>query len=369
MEWRLTEEKRAERRAFLERRQLGIGGSDLPAILGVSQYANALDVYHQKTRPIREEDVEDDSIHQLRGSVLEPVALAHYWLKTGRVGRAVKKVTRNPAFPAVAVSLDFEVFTDPSRVDMEGVGVGEIKCPVSSVYRRVHESGLRDAELVQLQTNIAAARRTWGSFCYFNMEDKDGPVLALDQRADPAMGEFLLRTGQRFWDEHVVPRVAPDPKAWRLLEDRDAPKLVDLSGELRVLPDDDAFARRVAMMLEAKDTANDAEENYRQMQRDVLATLMENGIGKAQIPGLARLTVVTKKGAVGFDVDRLRDALPLDRDKVERWLREQTSPAWLDKDPAAIVGRMLFECQLDLEVFRTEGAPSQYLLPKRSAKD
>lgn len=368
---RFTPEQRQARLEFLQRRQQGIGGSDLPAILGLSQYQDCLDVFHSKTRPIREEDVEDDTIHQLRGHYLEGTALAHYWLHTGRKGRAVKKPVSHPDYPAVSVSQDFEVFSDEARPEgFRGVGVGEIKCPVSSVYRKVHESGLRDSELVQLQTNIAARRAEWGTFCYFNMEDKDGPVLALDQVADVDMGAFLLAAGQRFWDEHVVPRVAPDPKAWRLLERTDAPKLVELSGEMVVLEKDGAFARKVGLMLDAKDTMSEAEEHYRTMQKDVLEALLAQQIGKAQIPGLARLTVVTKAGGKKLDADRLRNHVPLDRDLVEKWLRE-----WQEGEPEVPhftpedVGRLLFECPLDLERFYVEGSPSQYLLPKRSSSE
>lgn len=369
MTTKLTEAEREERLAFLQRRQRGIGGSDLPVILGLSSYRNALDVYYDKTRPIREEDIESDTIHQLRGHLLEPVALAHYWKHTGRKGRAVRKAIKHPAYPHVAVSRDFEVFSDAERAEgMRGRGVGEIKCPMSSVFRAVHEHGLRDSELVQLQTNIAVARDSWGTFCYFNVEDKDGPVLAFDQIADPDMGKFLLESGERFWTDHVELRVPPDPAAWRLLAQPEAPKLLELSGTLEELPRDDVLAQLVSRTLDAKDTASEAEDHYRELQAQVFEQLKTRGIGKAQIPGLARLTIVTKAGSSRFDRERLDRACPLDRDKVEAWLREQSVMAALDLPPAE-VGRMLFETQLDLGGFETQGAPSQYLLAKRSASE
>ena len=140
----LTEEERAERMAFLTRRQLGIGGSDMPQILGVSNWGDALSVYHSKTRPILPEDIEGDSIHQMRGNTFEPLALDHYKRKTGRRCARRSGASHHPNYPNVVVSIDFDIFADESRdPSMRGTGVGETKSPVSSVYRRVYEEGLR----------------------------------------------------------------------------------------------------------------------------------------------------------------------------------------------------------------------------------
>lgn len=364
----LTPEKRAKRFEFLQRRQEGIGGSDVPVIIGLSPYKNAVDIYYEKTRPISEEDIEDDNIHQLRGHSFEAMALAHYWLKTGRRGRRVSTPTRHPDYPNVVVNIDFDIFADPDRPEgMQGPGVGETKSPIKEVFRKVHEHGLRDTELVQLQTNIAVARREWGSFNYFNMEDSNGPVLPLDQVANEEMGAFLLSNAQRFWNEHVVPRIPPDPTEWRLMERKDAPKIVDLSGERVTLPTDDAFARQARRLLDCKDTYKEAEKRYRELQDVVFEQLRETGVGKAHIPGSANLTVVTKAGRKGFDVKRLANHLALDRDKVERWLQDwRVNGADIGVED---IGRLLFECVLDLSVFETEGDPSQYLLANRTSEE
>lgn len=363
----LTPESRARRFDFLTRRQGGIGGSDMAPIFGLSDYKNALDIYHEKTRPIREEDIEDDNIHQLRGHTFEEMAVAHYWAHTSRRGRRVSGATRHPDFPNVVVSLDFEIFQDQTREEewSRGTGVGETKAPVAGVFRSIREKGPRDAVLIQLQTNIAVARREWGSFNYFNMEDKDGPTLVVDQPLDADMGSFLLTNGQRFWDEHVVPRIAPDPEEWRLLAEKEAPDIKEVGGDLKMLPNDDGFAADVRQMLEAKDVADLAEKNYRRLQDAVFQAVRDQGIHKARLSQLARLTVVTKKGRAGFDKARLADHLPLDRDKVERWLDYYPDA----EIPAADVGRLLFDCVLDLDIFRTEGQPSQHLLAAWTDKE
>lgn len=395
----LSATKKKERLAFLRRRQFGIGGSDMPVILGLSTFVpqgrsnplNCLDVYFSKTRPIREEDIEDDNIHQMRGHAFEEMALAHYIAKTERDCVRVSEPTSHPDYPNVIVSRDFQIEPDESREEgKRGRGTGETKSPISKVFGKVIESGLRQSELIQLQTNIAASQDEWGSFCYFNMEHNSGPVIAVDQLANPDMGEFLLKNGQRFWDEHVVPRIPPIPSEWKLLEGEAAPIIVDMSGELQII-EDDIFTATVVRLLDRKDNVKKAKEQFEETKQEVFQYLTEFpcpecgpdevglqvecercdgtgliGLGKAQIPELARLTVVTKKGQTSRNWAQLQDSLPLDRDKVERWLREWDSR--FGGEWEADLGRLLFECIIDLSVFETVGNPTQYLLPNRMAK-
>ena len=362
----MTTQEMERRRAFLERRQGGIGGSDIPKIIGVSQYGDALDVYYDKTRPIRDEDVEEDTIHQKRGHVLEPMALAEYWYKTKRKGRAWPgDYVQHPDFPACIVTPDAETFRDAEREEgFRGPGVVEVKSPVSSIFRRVYEEGLRDSEIVQLQFNCAVARREWGTLVYYTLEEKSGPLIHVDLVADPRLGAFLLEAAQRFWDEHVVPRIPPDPDEWQLMAATDAPKLVEVTGETELLDDGELFDRKLLSMLDLHDTAKDAEERRKAIGKEVLDRLVELGLKKARVPKVARLTVVTKKGRVSFNKERLRNAMPLDRDKVERWLREH-GPSESVPMTAYDVGRMLFDCTLDLEQFEKVGAPTRHLLAKR----
>lgn len=396
---RLTDSERARRLRFLTRRQRGIGGSDMPVILGLSTYIpegrsnprNAIDIFHDKTRPIREEDIQDDNIHQLRGHSFEGMALEHYTRKTGRTVTAVdpKEGTFHPEYPNVIVSRDFQIEPDEERAEgFRGRGTGETKAPVKEVFGHVIDHGLRQSELIQLQTNIAASQDEWGGFCYFNMEHNKGPVLAPDQMADPVMGKFLLEAGQRFWNEHVVTGIRPVPSEWKLLEDENAPVIIDMSGELELLTNA-VFRKLVARCLDRKDTKNDAEAQYRETLAEVFEWLKAypcpecsgkaddcprcDGagtvpIGKAQLTELARLTVVTKKGSTSRSWPQLVDALPLDRDMVARWLAEWDSRFRDDPKWKVALGRMLFECELDLTAFETVGHQSQYLLANRSKK-
>lgn len=63
------------RQEWLEWRRLGVGSSDVPAIMGVSPYNNILDIYLSKINPVEEK--EPNWAMQL-GNKLEPIARAKY---------------------------------------------------------------------------------------------------------------------------------------------------------------------------------------------------------------------------------------------------------------------------------------------------
>ena len=216
--------------------------------------------------------------------------------------------------------------------------------------------------MIQLHTNIAVSRRGWGSFCYFNMEDQNGPVMSVDQVADPELGQFLLEQGQRFWDEHVEPRIPPNPADWAMSGMSDAPPIVETSGTLEILEDDDILEGMVRRLLDAKDMKKEATEAFDELKVNVLTALLARPepIGKAQIPGLARLSVVTKKGRVTTNMDALKESMPLDRDKVAKWVKEFGIEFPSDVDD------MMADCGVDFDLYRKEGNPSQYLLPNRT---
>lgn len=357
---RFTEAERERRYEFLVNRQKGVGGSDIPRIVGVSSYGNALDVYYEKTRPIDKALIDDDTIHQMRGHQLEGTALAHYWLHTGRRGRATGIVVSHPDFPNVRVRRDFEVFAESNNLPegAEGTGTGELKAPVSAVFGKVISDGLRESEIVQLQTNIAASRHQWGSIAYFSLEHSKGPITYADLLADEALGQFLLEQGQRFWDEHVVPRIPPDPNEWaHLMQRADAPPIYELNGEVDPVVDDEPLVTAIAKEIELKELKKEAESVYRTAQSTLFDLMVEREARKVHAAGVGKATVVTSKGREKLLEDTLRNAMPLDRDKVERWLRESGGGPY---DPAD-VGRMLFECTLDIDQFKTRGEPSQHV--------
>jgi len=325
-------------------------------ILGIVRWGgtayNALEAYHRLTRDLYDEDLE--SIDLLRGRHMEADIAGWYWEETGHGGRAWPGgYLTHPDYPAFVCHPDFEVFSTDGR----GPGVLEVKAPRRATFSRVYESGLRQSEIVQLQTYLAVSGRGWGAYAYGNLEHEAGPVLPIQVESDPELAKFLLDVGQRFWDNHVRPRVPPDPDDWRLIEDTDAPDVVETTGERKVVHDPE-IATSLRETLEAKAVKSDAENLYRERKKE-LQRLVEGraGTDRLQVPGVGKVTIVRNAGRESFSRDALEAHKPIDRDKLWRWLQSQAASFNGDHE------ELLTSLELDLDAFVRLGKPYSYPLP------
>lgn len=85
------------REAFLKERMTGVGGSDSPALLGLSSFKTALDVYLQK----RGEDAFNETPATRWGNLLEPVVRQEYAERTGRTVTLPAAMLRHEKYPFV----------------------------------------------------------------------------------------------------------------------------------------------------------------------------------------------------------------------------------------------------------------------------
>ena len=155
-----------------------------------------------------------------------------------------------------------------------------------------------------------------------------------------------------------MPRIPPDPNEWaHLMQRADAPPIYELNGEVDPVVDDEPLVTAIAKEIELKELKKEAESVYHTAQSTLFDLMVEREARKVHAAGVGKATVVTSKGREKLLEDTLRNAMPLDRDKVERWLRESGGGPY---DPAD-VGRMLFECTLDIDQFKTRGEPSQHV--------
>ena len=93
-----TDNKRLD---WLKWRTFGVGGSDVPAIMGDSPYSNILDIYDSKINPVQEKE---PNYAMALGNKLEPIARSTYELLTGNDFPAANFV--HASKPYLRVSLD-----------------------------------------------------------------------------------------------------------------------------------------------------------------------------------------------------------------------------------------------------------------------
>lgn len=347
---------REERKEFLESRREGVGGSDVAAICGLDPYRSPLDIYLDKVRGADPGEV--DSIHLLRGQLLEDVFAELYCEESGRdVRRMGQRV--HPEYDWARVNVDRQILSP----DDGDTGALEIKSPGREAFQNLIEAGLPERYLVQVQWEMFVPDYGWASFAAGNLEHSGGPLIYFDIERNDLLIEQLLARVEQFWTEHVVPRRPPEPEEWV----DDPPEVPDTSGD-RVVVEDEAIQAEIARLMDAYEARKRAKEEYEAQKERVQEILDEAGIQKLQVPGVGKVNYTHREGRTRFKDDLLRKYGALDPDAVERFLREESllvNPA-LDDDPDAL-DRLLEElterCQLDLSLFEKQSNPYRYFRP------
>lgn len=88
---------------WLALRQSGIGGSDIAAILGVSPYATAYDVYQSKTQPLNADEMSEFAYW---GTVLEDTVAREFAKRSGLKVQNVNFMMRHPVHTFAVANID-----------------------------------------------------------------------------------------------------------------------------------------------------------------------------------------------------------------------------------------------------------------------
>lgn len=92
---------------WLEWRRRGIGGSDAAAILGVSPFATARDLYYDKLKIVSYEDPESNWVQKKMGHLLEDLVAEIFHRKTGYRIYQMKKMFYHPEHPYMLADIDY----------------------------------------------------------------------------------------------------------------------------------------------------------------------------------------------------------------------------------------------------------------------
>jgi len=262
-----------DREEWLAERKTGIGGSDAAAVLGVSPYKSALDLWREKISDTPEPDLETPPI--LRGRYLEPVAADLYARQTERQIRR-QPMRRHPEHAFMIGNVDRQILATGS---VETTGALEIKCPGLRVFAGVKARGLPEHMTVQLMHYLAVLGYSWGSFALFNAENWS--LIHFDLEADPQLIATLIEREHEFWTKYVVPRVEPP---------QEAPPVVDIpviEGEVTVFESEEWIKAATAFReaRELKDAATDLEETAKAKVQEFMH---REEVHVAEVTGLAR---------------------------------------------------------------------------------
>lgn len=193
------------RTEFLDGRRKGLGGSDIGAILGVSTFKSAVDVFLDKTQP-RQEEAHNELFYW--GHALEPIIIDRFERDNDAAVLRELPVKAHPDYEWMLANIDGKIVPQEKPH-------GILECKTVSAFGS-KEWGIEDTDQVPLSY---LAQVVW----YMAVYDLDYAVIAAliggnqfrqyRVERDGDMEKTLIDAGNRFWHDHVLAGVAPEIKS------------------------------------------------------------------------------------------------------------------------------------------------------------
>lgn len=191
---------------WLAYRRRGIGGSDVAAILGISPFRTARDIYYDKLNIADVEPDEENWVAMEMGHLLEDLVAKIFQKKTGYKIYQMKKMYQHPEYPFMLADVDYFVsMPDGSTAILEIKTTnynardnwwlnGKETVPVYYESQGRHYMAVMDADRV--------------FFCclYGNTEDE---VIIREIRRDFYYEEEMIYLEQEFWENQIKAKRPP----------------------------------------------------------------------------------------------------------------------------------------------------------------
>jgi len=336
-----------------------IGGSDVPALLGVDPFKTMQELYWEKIDPARPEK---DTPDIRRGRRFEPFALD--WFCEDRPGGKLIRSREFGRAPVFRLHLDAIWFPKPlDEITTEGFRPVEAKCPNRFKYLSVMKAEqLPLSWELQTLTYIHGTEAPEGYAVVYCTDLDDGHVFTvkrddelwalIQSRAVEFMDIVATRDERRLLELAAVPGLLLD----RSEEAREA----SAQRQLTVVPPENiALQRAVRDYADMRDVAKLAEQEKAAAQAALYALLdTETPFAGELAVGEWKLSVAETPPRRSIDRKLLQSAAPLDRIKVWEYLT-RLNAAVADSVPMAVLQEMSATCALDLRTVEKEGQPSR----------
>jgi putative phage-type endonuclease len=186
---------------WLALRKTKIGASDVAAILGISPWCTAYELWEIKTG---RKDGHLENFAVMRGQRLEPKARAYFELKTGiQMSPAVRVSESEPLFMASYDGINEEI----------GAAL-EIKCPGLTNHTKIKAGVIPEYYKCQLEQQLLVTpqlKKVFFMSFYENEEGGDRDVQILEYVSNPELRRAIISDGKKFWD--YVLKDQPPPLA------------------------------------------------------------------------------------------------------------------------------------------------------------
>jgi len=198
----LAEIDNLTREEWLELRRQGIGGSDAPAIAGLSPFRSAISVYLEKIGAVNADELagEEQKEEMYWGTRLEDIVAEEFSIRTGLELSHPKVILRHPDYPWMIANID-RVIADSAN----GYGVLEIKT-TNPFNEAAWEDGIPEHVIIQVQHYLAVTGYKYGYAAVLIGGQKY--LHKLIPRDDELIN-YLIEIERKFWQ--MVENRTPPP--------------------------------------------------------------------------------------------------------------------------------------------------------------
>lgn len=236
------------RDAWLAARRSGIGGTDIAAILGLSPYRTAVDVWLDKTGQAAQV-AENEAMYW--GNRLEDVVAHEFMARTGAKVQRVNSLLRSESHPFALASID-RAIVEPGRAARakDGVLVGAsalLECKTASAYASKDWTG-DDQMPIQYAAQCMWYLAVSGlQTCHVAALIGGNTFVTRKVQRDEETIATMLEQARSWWQRHIVEGARPDPESGKdaatlfpsdsgqMVEIDDDTELLVLVNELRLL--------------------------------------------------------------------------------------------------------------------------------------
>lgn len=192
------------REEWLDYRRLGIGGSDVAAIMGISPFATIKDLYYDKigVKPMIDEG-ESNWVAKEVGHRLEDLVAMIFSKKTGLEVFPVRKMFRHPFYPFMLADVDYFIrFPDGS------IGILECKTCNYNAKDKWADDGIPENYVLQVRHYMAVMniKKAYIACLYGNNENE---FVYRSLERDEMEEQELIDQEEYFWNEYVEKKVEP----------------------------------------------------------------------------------------------------------------------------------------------------------------
>ena len=267
-----------------------LGASEIPAVLGLSPFKSALDVFLEKTGRLAQSP---PSIQMRAGNYLEPLVLSLFTERTGISLKGAQAHLTHRAHPFISATVDS--LTDDDSAVVEAKTTGSAKGWGEEETDQVPEHIL--VQCVQ-QMAVAYIPLVWIPVL---IERNDFRIYRIER--DVELEKMVIDRGVKFWSENVMADVAPEP---RTLEDL---KLLFPKSRESAIPANEEIILSLGQLSKIARQIDDLEREEKNLKFHVQSFMGENDTLLSGVGGKRIATWKTQE-TVRVDVKALKEAYP-----------------------------------------------------------